>query len=1195
MLKLLPKSIRLLLPVLVLGYSSLCSSAQTFALNSRQSSQQNTSIQETASKKLTEAIKEIKNRFSVDIIFEGGLLDNIIIPDNFLSSKGNFEQTLEKALKSTNLYFKKLKPGTYVILENKKNGPVGTLGSPVNYISSSSSPSPTTVVAAQELIKIKQNIIKGKVTDASTGEELIGVRVMVKGTTKGVATDVNGVYSIDIDNPTSILVFSFVGYEPQEVVVGNRDVIDIKLATDTKTLDEVVVIGYGVQKKSDLTGSVASVDVKEMLTQPSADVSNMLQGRVAGVVASGSNQPGGEGYIRIRGLSSFGSNEPLVIIDGVQTNGTNAINPNDIESINILKDASSAAIYGARGAAGVVIITTKKGKANKTNISYDTFYGVSKVGKYPDLLNTNEWADLLWKQQKGAGINPSSSQFGNGANPVIPDYILGGSAGGLFEGDPRVDPSRYNYDQDGFYQIVKANKSGTDWFKEITQSAPIQSHNLSASGGTDRSVYSLSLGYYNEAGVLKHTYYDRYSIRANSEYKLGKRIRFGETLFGSYRKRQGSSDNEEDSPWSFAYRMSPIIPVYDIMGNFAGSKAPGTGNGDNPAGMLYRARNNKNQDVSILGSLYAEIDILKDLRFRTNFGIDYSTAFNNSFNDINPEFSEGNFLTSYEVTAGYQYRWTFTNTLNYEKTFGQSNLKVLAGMESLEYKRERLIGSRNGYYPFTDESFRVLDRGNPIGQLNSSSRVEEALYSLFSRIDYSFKDRYLINATIRRDGSSKFAEAVRFGYFPSLSLGWRISEEKFLKSIKNLADLKLRGGFGIVGNDQIDGNNQFSFYRSDPGRSFYDIKGSNTSTVPGYDLDRKGNANSKWEETATLNVGLDAAFFKGALEFNLDFYTKKTSDLLVQIPRPGTEGDFTAPFVNIGNTENRGFDLAVSYRGKTAGNKLQYATSLNFSTYRNKVSSEGVDFFTNSTRYGTVSRTLSGHPIGQFYGYVIDGFYNNVQEVLNGPNQQGVNKTNEQTAQTSVGKWRFKDLNGDGNINADDRTFIGSPHPKFQMGFTIDLAYKNFDFNTFLFWNYGNQIYNNTKWFTDFNGFVGNRSKTMLYDSWTPENTNASLPRLDINDNISNNRPHTYYVESGSYLRAKTLQLGYTLPNKLLNHISLSRVRAYVQAQNLFTITKYTGSDPDLLDVGRGDIGLGVDHGRVPTPRQFLAGLNIVF
>ncbi len=1036
--------------------------------------------------------------------------------------------------------------------------------------------------------------ITGKVID-ETGDAISGVNVSIKGTSRGVSTNANGQYTVSVPDAKSVLVFSFVSYETQEAVVGNRTTINISLKADIKSLNEVVVVGYGTQKKSDLTGSVSTVDMKQTLSRPAADVSNMLQGRVAGVVASGSNQPGGNGYVRIRGISSFGSNEPLVIIDGVQTSGTNSLNPNDIESMNILKDASSAAIYGARGAGGVIIITTKKGKANKTQISYDSYYGVSNVTRYPDMVNTTELGDLLWKQQLGAGITPTSSQYGKGATPVIPDYILAGTAGGLFEGNPLADPSKYVYEQNGFYQIVRANKQGTDWFKESTQPAATQSHNLSASGGTDRAVYNLSLGYYKEDGLQKYTFYDRYSIRANSEFKLGKKIRFGETLFGSYRLRQGSTDNDEGSPWSQAYRMQPIVPVYDINGNFAGSKAAGTGNGQNPVAILYRARNNNERDIRLLGSLYTEVDILKGLRFRTNYGIDYNNNYNTAFRDVNPEHSEGNFQTSFSVQSGFQYRWTFTNTLNFEKSFGKHDLKFLAGTEAVEYKREQIGGDRSGYYPFTDQSFWVLDRGNPVGQNNTSSIASEALFSTFGRIDYSYDGKYLFNATIRRDGSSKFAKEVRYGNFPSASVGWRISQENFMKNASFISDLKIRAGYGVVGNDQIDANNQYSFYRSDPSRSFYDIGGSNTSTVAGYDLDRKGNPGSKWEETATLNLGLDFALFNNALEVNLDVYNKKTSDLLVQILRPGTEGDFTAPFVNVGNTENKGIDLMLSYRGTGLNRELKYATSVNFSAYRNLVSSAGVDFFTNSTRNSPVSRTVTGQPIGMFYGYVLDGFFNSVEEVLAAPDQPGLSKTSNASALQSVGRWRLKDVNGDGKVTADDRTFLGSPHPDFQMGFNFDVAYKNFDLNMFFFWNYGNQIYNNTKWWTDFNGFTGNRSKKMLYDSWTPENKNASLPKLDINDNISNARPHTYFVESGSYFRAKTVQLGYTVPSKMISRLGVSKLRLYVQGQNLFTITNYSGSDPDLIDVGRGDIGLGVDHGRVPNARQFLAGINMTF
>ena len=1056
--------------------------------------------------RLRDVLQRLKNHYRVDILFEGGLVDNVTVAPGELDLGQPVERNLDRVLQSTRLRYRRVKDGTYLIRSNSKSlrnalSTLKTTGLGTSMPDSPASSADVLVARIGPLLDIApaarptDQTITGKVTD-ETGAGLPGVTITIKGTQRGTVTDVNGQFSLTVadkarDGRPAVLVFSFVGYESQEVIVGDRSVLTVSMKADVKALSEVVVVGYGTQKKADLTGSVATVDIQQLLTKPAADVSNMLQGRVAGVVASGSNQPGGEGYIRIRGINSFGSNAPLIIIDGVQTTSTNSLNPNDIESMNVLKDASSAAIYGARGAGGVIIITTKKGKANTTRISYDGFYGVSQVTRYPDLLNTPELADLIWKQQLGAGLTPSSTQFGRGTTPVIPDYVLAGSAGGLFEGNAAVDPARYNYSQSGFYQIVRTNKEGTDWFREMTQAAPVQSHNLSASGGTEKAIYSLSLGYYSEAGLQKYTFFDRYSLRANSEFKLGNRVRFGETLFGSFRSRKGSTDNDEGAPWSMAYRMQPIVPVYDIVGNFAGSKAPGTGNGQNPVSMLYRTRKNAENDIRLLGSVYAEVDILKDLRFRTNFGIDYNNSYRNTFNDINPEHSEGGFNTGLAVRSNYQYRWTFANTLSYDKRLGKHSLKVLAGTEAVDYEFEQISGDRVGYYPFTDESFWVLDRGNPIGQNNASQISVESLYSLFGRVDYAFDGKYLLNATIRRDGSSKFARDVRYGNFPSMSVGWRISQENFMRNLSFLTDLKLRAGYGVVGNDQINANNQFTFYRSDPQRSFYDLTGANTSIVPGYDLERKGNPNSKWESTATLNLGLDMTLLRGALELNLDVYQKKTSDLLVQIPRPGTEGDFSAPFVNIGNTENKGMDVMLTYRGRANG--FGYGLSGNFSAYRNRVSSPGVDFFTNTVRYGQVSRTLSGEAIGQFYGYVIDGFFNSVAEVQAAPTQPGINKTTDATASQSVGRWRYKDIDGNGIINANDRTFIGSPHPTFQMGYNLDASYRNFDLNLFLFWNYGNQIYNNTKWWTDMNGaFAGNRSRKMLYDSWTPENTNAS-------------------------------------------------------------------------------------------------------
>lgn len=925
-----------------------------------------------------------------------------------------------------------------------------------------------------------------------------------------------------------------------------------------------IVIGYGTQKQSYLTGSTSSVSVEKMSMQPAADIGNMLQGRVPGLIASGSNQPGSSAFIHVRGFNSFGSNNPLFIVDGMQTTNLNTLNPNDIESLQVLKDVSSAAIYGGRAANGVILITTKKGKPGKTTISYDGYYGISSLTHYPDVANAAELGQILWKQYEGAGVPPNHAQYGNGPEPVIPDYILADSEGGLFEGDPAVDPDLYNYNEDNFYQIVRANKEGTDWFDEITRTAPVMNHNLSASGGNERAVYNLSLGYYDEQGVLKYTFYNRYSARVNSAFNLTDHIRIGETLYGALSKDKEAGDDSEAGQWSQAYRMHPIVPVYDIKGNFAGSRAPGTGYGRNPLAQLYRSRDNINEDARFLGSIYAEADFLKAFKFRTSFGLDYNNYHNTHLRDIDPENAEGTFSSSQYTNSGHDYRWTFTNTLNYTKDFGPHVFNVLLGTESIEAGSEN-TGSFEDYSPSpVDKRFFGTDS---VQRNYSSSSFRTSLSSFFGRLNYSFSDKYLLNVTLRRDGSSKFVKTTRYDYFPSVSAGWRISQEAFMQGIPWLNELKLRAGYGVVGNSEM------SAY------SFYDITG--------YGTEKRINTVSEWEKVAGINGGIDFTVFGGKLEMSLDVYDKRTLYPLVPVSLPTVGGFSTTRYINVDNThiQNKGFDFSLTHSGTTAGRALSYTLNMFFTQYKNKVVGESVDFYMNKTRQGNVSKVISGEPLGQFYGYVIDGFFQNQEEVASGPDQ----------AEKEVGKWRWKDINEDGVINADDMTFMGSPHPKFQSAFNVDLAYKNFDLNMFFFWNYGNQIYNNVKWFTDFNSYQGNRSEKMLIDSWSPGYRDASLPRLDINDNYSNSRPHNYFVEPGSYFRAKTMQLGYTLPDKMLSNYGISNLRVYLQAQNLFTITNYTGPDPDLLSVGRDGQDLGIDHGRVPTPLQMLGGLSLDF
>jgi TonB-linked SusC/RagA family outer membrane protein len=934
-------------------------------------------------------------------------------------------------------------------------------------------------------------------------------------------------------------------------------------------------------------------------------VAQQLQGRVAGVTVTSNGSPGGEATVRIRGFGTINNNDPLYVIDGVPTKGgLNSINPNNIESMQVLKDASSASIYGSRAANGVIIITTKKGKAGAPQFTFNSRFGVQTAKVDLGLIkDPQQFGDLLWTQRRNAGVltngNPSHQQYGNGPSAVVPDYILAGSSYGLSEGAPQTDPSLYNYNRTGFYQIVRANKEGTDWHQEILRPAAIQEYNIGASGGTETGRYALSLNYYKQDGVLIHTSFNRYSLRSNTEFTFKKRIRFGENLEVSYTENKGYynnngtaslSNNQDGNPIGNGYRIPSIIPVYDIMGNFAATRAAGLGPATNPVAQLYRTRNNQTNNFRAFGNAYAEVDILKDLVAKTSIGIDFTNANRVGYTLMDLEEAEIEANNAMTNAYAYDVNWTWSNTLNYSKTFaGIHKLNVLAGTEAIKGTGRDFSATRTTFFS-EDPLYMYLNSGTA-GIANTGAGYEWALFSIFGKLNYALKDRYLLEATVRRDGSSRFGANNRYGTFPAFSAGWRVSEEGFMKELTWLTDLKLRAGWGQTGNQEIGNYNGFSTYRSSLSLSSYAIDGSNNSVTPGFDTEAFGNQNAKWETTTQTNIGLDATLFKGMIGFNIDLYNRTTSDMLYQVALPATQGVATIPFVNVGEMNNKGIDLALDFNNTALNGDLTYSVGVNFSKYKNEVkklnSSSSAVLLGPTIRAYTWTRSVVGMPLYSFYGLKIDGIYQNQEEVNNGPLYPGY---------AAVGKYKYQDTDQDGTITDADRVFIGNPHPDFTYGVNLNLGYKGFDLSAFFQGVQGNQIINMVKRWVDFNNQAGNRSLRMLNDSWTPENPDAVLPILDANDSRSQ-QPSSYFIEDGSYFRMKNLTLGYTLPAPMVSKIGLSNVRIYLQAQNLFTITKYSGIDPEVTSVGSapGSTVLGVDQGNYPMSKMYQVGLNFGF
>ena len=1036
-----------------------------------------------------------------------------------------------------------------------------------------------------------QKTVTGKISDPNN-QPVAGATVTVTGTSVATQTDASGNFSIAVPQGRNSLTVSYVGFENQTVAITGSSV-SIALTAAISSLSEVVVTGYGTQRKRDITGSVAVVDVASLRQQPVGTGAEALQGQASGVTIITSGQPGAASDIRIRGITAFGNNSPLIIVDGVRGDLQN-ININDVESMQVLKDAS-AAIYGIAGSNGVIIITTKRGKTGKARLSYDSYYGVTTRGKGYDMANTQEEANAIWQQQRNSGGITGHKQFGNGANPVIPDYITPFGVTGT------VDETKYDINSN---QITRANKIGTDWYKEITRTAPKQSHNISVSAGSDKSSYFFSMGYLDNQGIAQFQYQKRYSLRANTQFSLGDHIRIGENAYLWYGQNPRFGNQGEGSPFSVAFRESAVIPVYDIRGNFAGTKSQDLGNARNPFADIYRTKDNRGNEWNMNGNVYAEVDFLKHFTFRTNFGGTMNNNYYYFFNYVGYENAEGNTgANSFGEGAGYNTQWTYNNVLTYSNTFGDHNVKIIAGTEAVNYYGRSSQGNRSNYFS-ENPNFWTLNTGSG-AQSNSGGAYQSSLWSQFARAEYSYAGKYLLNATVRRDGASVFVGEKRHAIFPGGSVAWRISEEKFLKGVTWINDLKLRYSWAKLGTTgNVQGTNPYNLYRSSAGRSFYPINGSNTSPTAGFFRSNIGNPETTFEGDIISNVGFDATLFKNKVDFTLDWYKKKITGLLfdaVTVPFAREfVGDAGLPKVNVGDMQNTGIDANLTYHGSLS-RELKFDLTGTFTSYDNKIISiPGVDFFpSNGIRNLTVSRNQVGNAVGEFFGYKVLGIFKDAGEVSKAPTQ----------TDAAPGNFQYEDNNGrdtdgkltgksDGKIDEADRTFIGNPNPKFTYGLNIAMSYGNFDFSTFFYGSQGNKIFDATRIYTDFpNFFKGGIRREVALNSWTPTNTNTDIPKLMTTGSFSRDlETNSYFVSDGSFLRNKQIQIGYTVPTKALSRVGLERLRIYVQATNLFTITKYKGLDPELQssDIGN-NTGFGIDQGNYPHTAGYLVGVNLNF
>ena len=1029
--------------------------------------------------------------------------------------------------------------------------------------------------------------VTGKVLSAADGQGLPGASVMVKGTKVGVATGAGGEFTIAVKGASDVLLITSVGFQNQEVRVGTQSSITVRLSEDVANLTEVVVTGYGTQSKRDITGAVTTVNAKDLQSVPATTFAQQLQGRASGLSIVNDATPGGNATVRIRGFGTIGNNDPLFIIDGVPTENQGNLNPNDIETIQILKDASSASIYGSRAANGVVIITTKKGKAGVPKITFSAYYGSQKVSNDVQSLNAKELGQYLYLADKYAGKTPSHGQytFGPNGEVTIPDYVFP-SAGKA--GTPGVDPKLYSLTPDNIYAITKS--ADTYWWGELTQTAPISNYQLTASSGTDNSRYALSLGYFSQDGVVKFIGYDRYTLRTNTEFSaLKKRLRVGENFTVSIDNRKGGyNNNEEQNAVSGSYKHHPLLPVYDIAGNFAGSRGANLGNNSNPYATLYRQKDDRLYRMRGFGNVFMEFDILPNLTAKTSFGVDVTTENKKELGRANPEYVEGSFNNSSTSRTNYDYQWVWQNTLSYNKTFNESHkVDAYVGLESIKQFGEYFGASRNGYAFEVVPIMSYLDLGDPTKVSNYGSVGNDyTLSSQFGKINYSYEGKYLVQLIVRNDASSRFLSASRNAFFPAASLGWRLSEEKFIKDqLPFFNDLKLRFGWGKTGNQKIGKYNAYTTYRSDIYHAGYPIDGNQTTPTIGYDASAFGNPNAKWESTTSTNIGLDAALFGSKLTFELDIWNRKTTDMLFTTPITFTAGDATAPAFNVGGMTNKGVDFGVNYKNSVGD--FRYGIGANISTYRNNVdkldASPNTRYFGYGSRVPAVTVTQAGLPVSSFYGYKVLGIFQSDDEAKAWPAYGDYNK---------AGKFKIADINGDGKITDDDRTIIGNPHPDFTYGLNFNFGYKSFDLTIFCNGTQGNDVFNYTRYFSDFNTFQGNRSKRALYDAWQPTNKSGTVPIMDANDQISS-RPSSYFIEDGSYFRIKNVQLTYNLPRKIGSKLGLDNAQVYLQAQNLATFTKYSGLNPEI-QTGT-DNTLGFDGGYMPVSRTFILGVNLGF
>lgn len=1001
--------------------------------------------------------------------------------------------------------------------------------------------------------------ITGVVKDAKTGETVPGATVLEKNTSNGTVTDFDGNFKLSVSGGDAVLVISFVGYESVELTVGNQSNFDVQLNEESTQLTEIVVIGYGTQKKKVVTGAIESVSAEEITATPILRAEQALQGRTPGVqVTNQSGQPGETPTVRIRGAGTTGNSTPLYIVDGMAVDNIEYLNPGDIESMDVLKDAASAAIYGARAANGVVLITTKSGTKGNINVTYDGYYGIQNTANTIKMLGADDYKMLMNEGARNAGLT----------EPFDPNEV---------------------------------SVHDTDWQNELYQAnAPMFSHQVTVAGGSEKSTFSSSVSYFSQEGIIggDKSQFERITARINTTQKVNKVFSFGNNLAYSRIVRRGIASNTSfNGSLSSALNMDPLTPVYETDQNILDlppySTEPVV---KGPDGQVYGISNNVGAEIvnplaqialangesskdEIVGNIYGQFEILEGLKFKTDLGLNLANGMNEGYRDLFYLNGAQNNTNKTSVDK-YMYRvstWQWENTLTYNKQVGDHNIGGLLGTSARLGRYEDLSGF-NAKVPTIDPDNVYLNLATDTTWRSGGGADEWALFSLFARATYDYKDKYSVTAILRRDGSSKFGSKKRYGIFPSVGVAWIASDESFMQNLGPLELLKFRASWGVNGNENI-GNHQYTTTLTDS-RWYTYGSGAVLGTSPEY----LENAEIGWEESEQLDIAVDLAFFNNRLTSTIDYYDKQTKGLLERIPIPGHVG-VGPPIANVGSVRNNGVEFSINWREKN-NDDFSYSLGVNAAYNKNRMTNIGSPIQGASWAIaGPVTRVELDEPIAYFYGWKTDGIFQNQSEVARHFNSNG-----ELLQGSAVpGDVRFVDVNGDGKIDDEDRTKIGNPTPDWTLGVTASFNYKDFDLNFLVTGALGHDIFRgysrNDLRFT-------NRPESFL-DRWTAEGTSNTNPRYTWSDPNNNNRISDLYIEDGSYVRLRNIQIGYTLPEAFLDKIGSSNWRFYISAENLFTITGYSGIDPEIGAASSFDIG--IDRGVYPQARTFRFGTSLTF